>query len=146
MNNASNPSLSFCLFFTSPFSFGTATDACPDNVIEITELLYDHLTLYAHSIHFTSIHRTIKRLEETLETLQEEVLQVFDDMKDRGLDDVLAFFIVQQRWEWSVSQSPYVQRRPLDSGLIHLTHNNDVYTDHRLPFHRHPEQDRILLM
>jgi hypothetical protein len=57
----------------------------PDNVIEITELLYDHPTLYAHLLHFTSIHRTIKWLEETLETLQEEV---------------------------SASQSPYVHRRP----------------------------------
>jgi hypothetical protein len=65
----------------------------PENVIEITELLYDHPTLYAHLLHFTSIHCTIKRLEETLETLQEEVLQVFDDMKDRGLNDALAFFI-----------------------------------------------------
>jgi hypothetical protein len=32
----------------------------PDNVIEITELLYDYPTLHAHLLHFTSIHRTIK--------------------------------------------------------------------------------------
>jgi hypothetical protein len=83
----------------------------PDNVIEITELLYDHPTLYAHLLHFTSIHRTIKRLEETLVTLQEEVLQVFDDMKNRGLNDVLAFFIARQRRERSASHSPYVQRQ-----------------------------------
>jgi Fe-S-cluster formation regulator IscX/YfhJ len=73
----------------------------PDNVIEITELLYDYPTLYAHLLHFTSIHRTIKRLEET-----------FDDMKNRGLDDALIFFVARQRREQSVSQPPYAQRRP----------------------------------
>ena len=83
-----------------------------DNVVEITELLYDYPTTYAHLLHFTSIHRTIKRLEETLDALQDEALQVFDDMKDTGLDDALIFFVARQRREQSASQPPYAQRRP----------------------------------
>jgi hypothetical protein len=33
----------------------------------------------------------------------------------------------------------------LDSDLIHLTHDNNVYTDHRLLFHHHPDHNKILL-
>lgn len=104
----------------------------PENVVEVTELLYDYPTLYAHLLHFTSIHRTIKRMEETLETLQEEALQVFDDMKDRGLDDALIFFVARQRREQSVSQPPRTQRRPRPRPRPDSPHPRRRY-EHRPP-------------
>jgi hypothetical protein len=69
----------------------------PDNVNEVTELLIDHPVLDTQLLHFTSLSRVVTRLQGLLESVQYETDQVFQDMQDQGIDDVLAFFIARER-------------------------------------------------
>jgi hypothetical protein len=65
----------------------------PDNTGEVSELLLDHPSLTPCFLYFQLINRTITQLEQMLDTAHDELLDVFEDMKDHHLEDALAFFV-----------------------------------------------------
>jgi hypothetical protein len=69
----------------------------PDDTGEVSELLLDHPSLTPRFLHFQSINRTITRLEQMLDTAHDELLDVFEDMKDHHLEDALTFFVTRQQ-------------------------------------------------
>jgi hypothetical protein len=78
----------------------------PDDTGEVIELLLDHPLLIPRFLHFQSINRTITRLEQMLDAAHDELLDVFEDMRERHLDDALAFFIARKRHQQGLRSHP----------------------------------------
>ena len=66
---------------------------------EITELLIDHPHLRPHYLHYCSLSRSLRRLEENLLATQLDLDQVFEDMTSNDFDDAFAFFVARRRRE-----------------------------------------------
>jgi len=69
----------------------------PDDASELDELLVDHPALTPRFIHFQSLHRTARKLEDMLEDTLDELNDVFNDMMDHELEDAFAFFTARKR-------------------------------------------------
>lgn len=78
-----------------------------DDLQEITELLLDHPDLQPIYLHFCSLSRTIRRLEEMQRDTQDDLEKVFEDMTRLGLDDAFAFLIARRRREQALRATPY---------------------------------------
>ena len=99
---------------------------------EITELLLNHPTLVLHYLHFCSLSRSLRRLEENLRATQLDLDQVFEDMTRNDFDDAFAFFVARRRRERnplpprpasiSLPSFPNIRRIPLRTWRVPSSH------------------------
>jgi len=70
-----------------------------DDVPEIYELLIDHPELLPRYMHFSSISRTLKRLEQVIRLTQHELDMAYTDMENHDFHDAFSFFIARKQNE-----------------------------------------------
>jgi hypothetical protein len=73
---------------------------------EILELLLDHPALLPIFLHFSSICRTLRRLEHMHREMRSDLDAVFEDMTHKDFDDAFTFFITRKRQERQHAQPP----------------------------------------
>ena len=66
---------------------------------EINELLLDHPHLRPQYLHYCSLSRSLRQLEENLLATQLDLDHVFEDMTRNDFDDAFAFFVARRRRE-----------------------------------------------
>ena len=71
-----------------------ATDG---NLQEILELMLDHPSLLPSYLHFSSLSRTLRSLEDMRRELEEDLDRVFEDMTRNNFDEAFAFFVARRR-------------------------------------------------
>jgi len=80
-----------------------ATDG---NLQEILELMLDHPSLLPSYLHFSSLSRTLRRLEDMRRELEEDLDRVFEDMTRNNFDEAFAFFVARRRHD---RNTPYAR-------------------------------------
>jgi len=87
---------------------------------EIIELLLNHPALLPCFLHFSSICRTLHRLELLHSEMQNDLHTVFADMTRNNLDDAFAFFIARKRQERQHAQPPLYSQTPPRFRRVHF--------------------------